>query len=396
MILKLKLMNHHLKPGVITFCFVLVSYMVTAQLYSNQQSISGNNVGINISSPSASLHIKERAGFSLGLPGQNNFTVVPLLKFQTTSGPGYSPVTQYNWTLSQDASSALNLKFQENSGAISHKYSFQPNKLLVKANEINLENKVQFAQTTGPQGIPSNFMALGLTNSQTVWTGSGSVLLSNPQGLYIATSSSGIYGVGQLEQAIRFNVKSTGEVNHYGPAFVMNVAPQLTGNNRKTKLIFRNPQQAGNNKDLFTIESTLSSDSQSPNMLSFMSKQQGGSAWFNMPVRIGGNQHEEEKITSAHKFYVAGGILAERVKVKTYANWPDYVFGEEYKLMPFNELREYIDLKHHLPGVPSADEVVEDGIELSEMNAKLLEKVEELTLYVLKLEERLKELEEKE
>jgi hypothetical protein len=75
---------------------------------------------------------------------------------------------------------------------------------------------------------------------------------------------------------------------------------------------------------------------------------------------------------------------------------PDYVFDPSYKLMSLNELKTYINTNKHLPNIPSAKEYEERGeLDLGELNRKLLEKVEELTLYILQLEERTKALENK-
>lgn len=77
------------------------------------------------------------------------------------------------------------------------------------------------------------------------------------------------------------------------------------------------------------------------------------------------------------------GLLRTReVKVDTQV-WPDYVFDQEYVLMPLSEVEAYIQSKGHLPNVPSAQEVIAEGQDLGEMNRILLEKIEELTLYMI-------------
>jgi hypothetical protein len=83
--------------------------------------------------------------------------------------------------------------------------------------------------------------------------------------------------------------------------------------------------------------------------------------------------------------YVQKGILTERVKVAvaTSADWADYVFAKEYKLKSINELETFVKENKHLPNVPSAEEVVKEGVDMAKMDAKLLEKIEELTLYVI-------------
>jgi len=63
--------------------------------------------------------------------------------------------------------------------------------------------------------------------------------------------------------------------------------------------------------------------------------------------------------------------------------------------LPLNELEEFINEKQHLPNVPSAAEVEENGVNVGEMNAILLQKVEELTLYIIQIEKRLSDLESK-
>ncbi|MEM1134905.1 MAG: hypothetical protein AAGI07_03625 [Bacteroidota bacterium] len=101
-------------------------------------------------------------------------------------------------------------------------------------------------------------------------------------------------------------------------------------------------------------------------------------------------------IPSEYKMAVEGKVLAEEVKVQISANWPDFVFADDYPLMKLDEVHDYIKQHGHLPGMPSAEKVAQDkGIELGEMNAKLLEKVEELTLYQIALLEEMKMLRKK-
>jgi hypothetical protein len=96
-------------------------------------------------------------------------------------------------------------------------------------------------------------------------------------------------------------------------------------------------------------------------------------------------------------FAVKGnGEVFARKYTTTANNIPDYVFDPSYKLMSLNELQSYITTNKHLPNIPSAKEYEERGeLDLGELNRMLLEKVEELTLYILQLEERTKALENK-
>ncbi len=94
-----------------------------------------------------------------------------------------------------------------------------------------------------------------------------------------------------------------------------------------------------------------------------------------------------------YKLYVNGGILAKEVRVRT--DWADYVFDKEYKLKPLSEVETFIKENGHLPNVPSAKKVETDGIELGDITKIQQEKIEELTLYIIALEKRLKALEDK-
>jgi hypothetical protein len=100
-------------------------------------------------------------------------------------------------------------------------------------------------------------------------------------------------------------------------------------------------------------------------------------------------------LPGGYRLYVQEGILTERVKVALHTdllNWADYVFAPEYKLMPVKDVESYIKKEGHLPNVPSASEVLCDGIDLAKMDATLLRQIEELWLHIIKLEKENEEL----
>jgi len=80
-----------------------------------------------------------------------------------------------------------------------------------------------------------------------------------------------------------------------------------------------------------------------------------------------------------HKLSVNGAIRAKEVIVDT--GWSDYVFADDYQLGSLGDLERQIKAEKHLPGIPSAKEVAEHGINVGDMQAKLLAKIEELTLH---------------
>lgn len=89
-----------------------------------------------------------------------------------------------------------------------------------------------------------------------------------------------------------------------------------------------------------------------------------------------------------YKLYVEKGILTERLKIalKNTTDWADYVFADTYQLKPLSEVEAFVKANKHLPEVPSAQELVDGGgIDVNQMLAKQMQKIEELTLYVIEL-----------
>jgi hypothetical protein len=104
-------------------------------------------------------------------------------------------------------------------------------------------------------------------------------------------------------------------------------------------------------------------------------------------------------IPQGFKLAVLGKIICEEVNVKLNDNgngpnsgWPDYVFDKKYKLRSIEELRAFTLKEKHLPEMPTAEEVEKNGINTSEMITKLLKQQEELTQYIIQLDEQNKEL----
>ncbi|MNH04457.1 hypothetical protein D3C79_637510 [compost metagenome] len=95
--------------------------------------------------------------------------------------------------------------------------------------------------------------------------------------------------------------------------------------------------------------------------------------------------------TPREKLSVNGKIRAHEIKVET-ANWPDYVFKENYPLKSLDSLRAFIQENGHLPEVPNAASIEKDGQSLGEMNKILLKKIEELTLYLLEKDKEISEI----
>ncbi|MEP1095130.1 MAG: hypothetical protein ABJG78_08470 [Cyclobacteriaceae bacterium] len=97
-------------------------------------------------------------------------------------------------------------------------------------------------------------------------------------------------------------------------------------------------------------------------------------------------------ITPDAKLAVNGTIHTKEVKVDL-TGWSDFVFEKDYKLRTLDEVEKHISEKGHLPEIPSEADVTENGINLGEMDAKLLQKIEELTLYLIDMNKRMNQLE---
>lgn len=93
-----------------------------------------------------------------------------------------------------------------------------------------------------------------------------------------------------------------------------------------------------------------------------------------------------------YKLYVGGKVLCEELTVKLEQEWPDYVFKEDYERMSLKEVEAYITKHKHLPGIPDAEEVADKGVDVGQLNAILLKKIEELTLEMIEMKKEMKEL----
>lgn len=113
----------------------------------------------------------------------------------------------------------------------------------------------------------------------------------------------------------------------------------------------------------------------------------------NMPLfltgKVGINVPNANSLAAGYALCVHGGIITEKVNIKSYSEWHDYVLAPEYALMPLPQLKDYITAHRHLPNIPSEQEVLSEGVEIGEMQGLLLKKIEELTLYSIQLQEQI-------
>jgi hypothetical protein len=146
--------------------------------------------------------------------------------------------------------------------------------------------------------------------------------------------------------------------------------------------------EAGDGSDRFQIVSDM--DGSTDNDLLRFQEQGNDVLVINGTGNVGiGTTSPDETLT------VKGKIHAEEIIVDLNVPHPDYVFEEDYELKSIRELEQYVKTNKHLPGIPTSEEVKENGLSLGEMQTKLLEKIEGYALYIIELKKENVELEEK-
>lgn len=113
---------------------------------------------------------------------------------------------------------------------------------------------------------------------------------------------------------------------------------------------------------------------------------------INAKLDVNGNIFTNSKIligttdmtkVGTYSLAVNGDAIFNRVRVKLYAGWPDYVFDKNYNLMPIEQLEQFLKKEKHLPNIVTASEAEKNGIDIANTQKELLLKIEELTLYII-------------
>ena len=146
----------------------------------------------------------------------------------------------------------------------------------------------------------------------------------------------------------------------------------------------------GNNRQMFMFSDGVGTSS----IFTVASSIDAGSTWSSrFTVQQNGNVGIGTTSTGPHKLAVEGSVGAREIKVQAPGTgWSDFVFEEDYNLRSLKEVENFISENNHLPDIPSQAEVTESGINLGEMDAKLLQKIEELTLYLIEQNKKIETL----
>lgn len=188
----------------------------------------------------------------------------------------------------------------------------------------------------------------------------------------VAYFPSGSVGIGTINPVAKLDVQGTARVNY------MDIDPQNTVN------------EGG---EIRLRGSDVNPNWQIDNHAGYFRLHTGGAERFIMSTDGRLSLGAGRVFPGLYKLYVRGGILAEQVKVAMYntGEWSDYVFADDYDLKSLPEVEKFVIENKHLPNVPSAVEMVQQGNDLGKTDAILLEKIEELYLHMIEMDKQMKE-----
>lgn len=225
--------------------------------------------------------------------------------------------------------------------------------------------------------------------------------LSNPSGRFIVrtnggdrlfVSGNGNVGIGAASNFYKLDVSGDSRVtgNHYVEGLVKSESMEInsnapfleihtTSNGTFGKIEIDNSNNVVLGKSFFGGALVLDGAIGSSTKRFYVSK----ANQFNIGTGIN---------ASGYTLSVEGKVIATDFTTSAIVNWPDYVFADEYKLKPLADVRKFISENKHLPGIPAAAEIEKNGIQLGDMSKRLMEKVEELTLYIINMQEQIDNL----
>lgn len=188
----------------------------------------------------------------------------------------------------------------------------------------------------------------------------------------VAYFPSGSVGIGTITPVAKLDVEGTARVNY------MDIDPQNSAN------------EGG---EIRLRGSDVNPNWQIDNHAGFFRLHTGGAERFIMSTDGRLSLGAGKVFPGVYKLYVRGGILAEQVKVAMYntGEWSDYVFAEDYDLKSLPEVEKFVIENKHLPNVPSAEQMVQQGNDLGKTDAILLEKIEELYLHMIEMDKQMKQ-----
>lgn len=98
------------------------------------------------------------------------------------------------------------------------------------------------------------------------------------------------------------------------------------------------------------------------------------------------------QVANGYRLSINGRVIAEEMRIQNSTAWPDYVFKSDYHLLSLAETKAFISRNNRLPGIPAAAEIEKEGIPVGKMQTLMMEKIEELTLHLIKAQEQIEHL----
>jgi hypothetical protein len=340
-----------------TLLTLTASILALSSYAQNTSWTTNGNIGIGITSPAATLHVLS-GGTNLNTTSQYSGNLV----IEGKSGPGRSST----------AGSSLEFAVPANLDG-SNPWG-QGRIMTVAGNTTN-------SDATGKMifGTRRMFDKLGVGSS--LWN----------YGDDLVIDGAGQVGVGITMPKARFHV--SGRVLIQGA----NIDSRFSEGNDLSYLRNSGQMLIGCNRSAGGGETDFISNQGSgvTGGFSFYNYNNSGVTSHLMSIQANGSVGIGTDITNGYKLAVKGNVIATSIKVQLMDVWPDYVFESNYKRMSLPELEKYVKSEKHLPEIPSAQVLTEGGIDLGEMNGKLLKKIEELTLYLIEQNKQIELLKEK-
>ena len=399
-----------------------------ATLEENTHRLGKTQIGTSTLLPTGWLHIHKsvpKDAYTEPFPSKPSF---PHISLST-----YSELSQSGSIWSIDGGMGT-LAFLRNGIDV---LQMRPAGVNINGDNLTVGQDFRIGQNTvSPDGSNAHYLSFGLSPSTSGFGAgqtTGSLIQATPTGdmyFYSKSNPSGGITSATFDQYNRFTIKNDGKVG----VGTLNPSQLLTISTKEDDPVFRLDNQKNNDWEIYTnnglrfrggtdgvgtdlldkvviseqgqvainIASDLSDEKlRVKGAIRFVGTDDDGADQDNMVIATNGKVFvglspsatlpDITGSTQTYKMYVNGGVACKEVKVRT--DWADYVFSKDYEILPLDKVETFIQANHHLPNMPSAEKVQEQGVELGNMTTKQQEKIEELFLHLIELEKRITQLE---
>jgi len=364
---------------------ILTSSSTFAQLYSpngvDPVTNGTTNVGIGTASPTEALDIKGslRVRGTSSANGSWATALIGTAKIQSSIGSGgasasfIGPGNNEMHMLSDGK-----VIFKSNNNTV----------LSLDQNNAHLWGNKMVVQSDGKVGIGTDSpkSKLHITSASSGHTP------TNVQGLFVETSGSAnghyVFQTASVGGGKSFSVLNSGRVGigTTSPSEILDVNGNihLTGQIMMDGADFRLGLNDGRDKGRNILQRAMVHYTDDKLILNYAGDFEGGTEIHGDKVSINGNLSIGTVTVPEEYVLAAGGkIICEEMTVQLKEEWGDFVFNDGYNLESLEKIEAYINENHHLPRIPSAKEIEENGIELGEMQRLQMIKIEELTLHLI-------------